>query len=69
MENVELKPCPFCGSLARMYVAPDEGGFRVVISCMGDNKIACFCESVHWALKREWAESTAIKAWNRRAEQ
>ena len=57
----DLKPCPFCGGKARLFV---NGGVRVICSkCYVGTMILTDnmeCESN--------AVETAIKAWNRRAD-
>lgn len=41
-------------------------GYRTVIYCMSGIEVGCFATSTHWALKKAWAEESAIKAWNHR---
>lgn len=68
----KLKPCPFCGGKAEMLMTTEVGtpsgdkGTKVVVSC-GNRE--CSCKVVKWALKIGWAQESAIKAWNRRADQ
>jgi len=68
----ELKPCPFCGGKAGMLMTTEVGtpsgdkGTKVVVFC-GNRE--CGCKVVKWALKIGWAKESAIKAWNRRANQ
>lgn len=65
----KLKPCPFCGGRAHMVTSEDDNGYRTVIYCMSGADVGCFALSSHWALKKEWAEESAVKAWNRRTEE
>lgn len=65
----ELKPCPFCGNtkigvVRSKYngVPSGDDGWRAEIKCK------CGADMKFWALKKYWAEETAISAWNRRAE-
>ena len=53
----ELKPCPFCGSEARI-VTNNAGSVR--IKCT--NIYKCGARQEWWGM-----EEDAIKAWNRRA--
>ena len=64
----ELKPCPFCGNtkigvVRSKYsgVPSGDDGWRAEIKCK------CGADMKFWALKKSWAEETAISAWNRRA--
>lgn len=65
----ELKPCPFCGSKAKIFTSEDDGGYRSSIYCMSGNDIGCFARASHWALKKSWAIASAKSAWNRRTEE
>lgn len=57
---VELKPCPFCGGKAMMWLSKHDGKFGRVIEC---NKC-------HIRVSFPWAsiDAQAIDDWNRRAE-
>lgn len=64
----ELKPCPFCGNtkigvVRSKYngVPSGDDGWCAEIKCK------CGADMKFWALKKSWAEETAISAWNRRA--
>lgn len=65
----ELKSCPFCGNTKIGIVRSKQNGVP-----SGDDgwcaKIKCKCgaDMKFLALKKSWAEETAIKAWNRRAD-
>lgn len=43
-----------------------DDGYKTVIYCMSGIDVGCFATSSHWALKKAWAEESAIKAWNHR---
>lgn len=62
----KLKPCPFCGGRAYMVTEKTYDGYKTVIYCMSGIDVGCFATSTHWALKKAWAEESAIKAWNHR---
>lgn len=57
----DLKPCPFCGGKARLFV---NGGVRVICSkcCVGTMILT---DSLAYESN---AVETVIKAWNRRAD-
>ena len=65
----ELKPCPFCGNARIGVIRSHQNGVP-----SGDNgwgaeiKCKCGAHMKFWALKKAWAEETAIEAWNRRAD-
>lgn len=67
--NMDLKPCPFCGSEAKIYAYPGNGVCVMCTEChiqtlpmsdycIGDWKKPYYTDAV----------SQAIEAWNRRAE-
>ena len=65
----DLKPCPFCGNtkigvVRSKYngVPSGDDGWCAEIKCK------CGADMKFWALKKSWAEKTAISAWNRRAD-
>ena len=72
----ELKPCPFCGEEARLYVS--EGG--VCVMCTGGFSKGCGCRTGWysddsyidgingWRKVKETAVNRAISAWNRRVD-
>lgn len=68
----ELKRCPFCGSKAISISVPENGGIsgdigtRSTIVCEDRE---CGARIVKWAMKKEWAEISADKAWNNRTNQ
>jgi len=57
MENIKLKPCPFCGAKARIDVSGGGEGYRVACTRI----LGC-------GAKFEWfdEEEAAIDAWNTR---
>jgi len=55
MKNTDLKPCPFCGSEAKIIEIP--GSFRVVACCPH-----CGGQQTYHGTRHEVSES-----WNRRA--
>lgn len=69
-DRTELKPCPFCGSEARIFYTMELGvptgyeGARVTIRCT--NTSECGAQISKWAAKKAWSKASAIKAWNRR---
>ena len=57
---LELKPCPFCGGKARLFV---NGGVRVVCT-------RCYVSTMVLKDKLEYDSSaveSSVKTWNRRA--
>lgn len=56
---IELKPCPFCGGKARLFVS---NGVRVFCTkCDLTTRISVDCERIETS-----AVEDVIKAWNRR---
>ena len=68
MQMAELSSCPVCGNPNISVVTS-----RCIGIPSGDNgwcaeiKCKCGADMKFWALKKSWAEKTAISAWNRRA--
>lgn len=61
MAEYELKPCPFCGGKARLWV---DGGVRVICSrCYGATMN--LTDSIGYESN---AVETVIATWNRRAD-
>ena len=69
----ELKPCPFCGKKAKLYVSSERG---ISVKCTNYD---CLCQTPwceDWStirgndrwIKEETACEYVIKIWNRRAE-
>jgi Lar family restriction alleviation protein len=70
-QTSKLKPCPFCGGESHMITRVQAGvpsgddGYTTVIKCL--NHAECGAVICRWALKKKWSVESAIKAWNRRA--
>lgn len=60
MEEVKLKPCPFCGS-KQVEVRQIKDGWSI-----GCNTTNCLCQ--WWFMRPFTDKEQAIKAWNRRAD-
>ena len=58
-DNIELKPCPFCGA-SQVRVELADGWVIPVIHCEGCGAGVSFCSTRH--------EEEAAAAWNRRAD-
>lgn len=74
-DEIELRPCPFCGGKAEIRKSHqcaywrDEGVWEVSVCCSEENR--CFCHpSTDGFLDKtyERALNGAAKEWNRRAE-
>ena len=71
----ELKPCPFCGSKARLFVGYD--GVCVMCTAAFSKDCGCqtswyddassVCGTNGWRKNSKTAVDRAIEAWNRRA--
>jgi hypothetical protein len=63
----KLKPCPFCGSEAKVYAFMDGG---ICIKCLN-----CYCQTQATSdfciadASKESAYEKVVKAWNRRAQE
>lgn len=64
----DLKPCPFCGNTKigivryrSQGIPSGDDGWYAEIRC------SCHASMRFWALKKEWAEESLVKVWNRRA--
>ena len=55
--SMDLKPCPFCGRPAHLYVSRD--GVEVVCTGWGVNGCGCRTEHYH-----DWQETTGLKEWS-----
>ena len=62
MQKIELKPCPFCGSKARMFFDNYSVGYGVY--CLRENE-GLPCSAAVLAVYSD--EEKAAEAWNRRA--
>ena len=58
--NEKLKPCPFCGSKAKMILHMEFG--NAYIQCLNTEECG---------IRQEWfdSEKEAIEAWNRRVKE
>lgn len=61
----ELRPCPFCGGEAKVWVEYIHYGNRHVYDEM--NEYHCGCEECGISMSSRATEEDAIKDWNRRA--
>ncbi len=65
---MKLKPCPFCGSEAKMkFIGNDYTKSRTIeVKCSNVN---CRAKMKNGAIRFnfDWLEDISIKAWNRRA--
>lgn len=70
MMSEKLKPCPFCGGDALLFLQCRNGipsgdvGTEAIIQCN-----ECNAKITRWALKKNWAKKSVIDAWNGRAEE
>lgn len=62
-EKQELKPCPFCGSEARVVMRPM--GFLQEEVFVAECRLTGFCGAQIWYDQ----EAEAVAAWNRRSVQ
>ena len=60
MDEIKLKPCPFCGAPGRMCRA----GMQWYVECSGD---ADDCPALPWSGYHK-SQEKAAEAWNRRAD-
>ena len=60
----ELKPCPFCGGNAALYVAPNKGVEAFCYSCNARSGTKYTTENRSFSV----AVQSAIEAWNRRTQ-
>ena len=81
--SVELKPCPFCGGKARIFMVSDDDNpfarydddfqtyWQVAHNCeMPDEGEGYFIRSEYLCYMTPWCkdQQTAIALWNRRAQ-
>ena len=65
MNNIELKPCPFCGSKDVKIYSYSDGG--ICVKCLD-----CYCQTQTCSdynivgAKKQSAYETVVEAWNRR---
>lgn len=65
MNEMELLPCPFCGSKAE-YIETDEVFSLCLVKCIGENG-PCYCRTITVAKGRDWdPKEDLIRIWNRR---
>lgn len=67
----DLKPCPFCGGTATIQHRESENTTLGRVEIVFVRCSSCWCQTGQykffpWIIKRENAESAAVKAWNRR---
>ena len=63
MNEIELKPCPFCGSKAVIHI---ENGIRVICTeCGATSK--CLVDGYSQGRPTGGALKAVVEAWNRRA--
>lgn len=65
VNEVELKPCPFCGNPARVIQVPDGMEYEGVWVVGCDDDFRCLGSMVHMAVIFT-TKGEAVKAWNRR---
>lgn len=64
MSEIKLKPCPFCGGKAVLFV---DGGVRVMCTeCSASSKVSK--DSITVKRISGGATESVIRAWNRRAD-
>lgn len=65
--NRELKPCPFCGSLATMFTMPEGSGSdgSMYIEC--DNGLCRASSALIYPLKED-VKHILVERWNRRTQ-
>lgn len=64
--NMELKPCPFCGSKASLYVSEKSGICVICIKCKATS--SSYLDSISSLKFCGSATEHAIEAWNKRVE-
>lgn len=57
MDEINIKPCPFCG------------GKPVIYKSVLDRTVWVMCSECGATSSYSYSEKTAIKAWNRRTEE
>jgi len=59
----ELKPCPFCGSIADLNRSETDGDYPQIYYICCENYMTCSCRTTMFDTKKE-----AIEVWNKRPE-
>ena len=65
MSEIKLKPCPFCGGEATVFVSDEGGVFVICIDCQTRTKK--LADTLQYS-KPTNAVKEVIEAWNRRVE-
>ena len=71
MDEIKLKPCPFCGSLGKLYVCDASGQYysnegTVYIHGRATNHYLIRCKSCGIKTKAYKTRKGVYRAWNRR---
>ena len=69
VEDIKLKPCPFCGAKAVMYRKRYKGSVNYLVSCSTNNQTDCAFQPYGYSVwdKRFKRSRTVASLWNKRA--